>query len=81
MGGAEKLEADQILSDAKANRDEIEKECNERLEQVAIKEEKIEFDLQANEQIKKLYEARKEELNEREKVINNKFRILERHKK
>ena len=75
---AEKSEADQILSDARANRDEIEKECNERLEQVAIKEEKVNFDLQANENVKELNEKKEQDLNERERAINDKYATLQR---
>jgi hypothetical protein len=72
----EKLEADQMLSDAKANRDEIEKELADRLLAVSVKEEKVEFDLQANEQIKKIYEARNKELETKEKEFNAKYKIL-----
>jgi hypothetical protein len=77
----EKLSADQMLKDIIANRAEIEKECNERLEAVSVKEEKVEFDLQANKQMVKIYEARNKELNIREKQINDRYETLLRTEK
>ena len=75
---AEKSDADQILSDARANRDEIKQECNERLEQVAIREEKVQFDLQANENVAQINKAKELELNKRERQINDKYATLQR---
>ena len=72
----EKLLADQILKDTIANRDEIEKELAERLLAVSVKEEKVEFDLQANKQMVKIYEARNKELETKEKEFNAKYKIL-----
>ena len=73
---AEKSEADQILADAKSNRDEIEQECNERLERVAIKEEKVQFDLQANENVAQINKAKELELKNKELEFNAKYKIL-----
>jgi hypothetical protein len=75
----EKLEADQMLSDAKANRDEIEKELADRLLAVSVKEEKVEFDLQANKQMVKIYEARNKELDEKEKRLIDREGVLARN--
>ena len=72
----EKLSADQTLKDTIANRDEIEKECADRLVAVSVKEEKVEFDLQANKQMVKIYEARNKELETKEKEFNAKYKIL-----
>jgi hypothetical protein len=77
----EKLSADQMLKDTIANRDEIEKECAERLLAVSVKEEKVEFDLQANEQIKKIYEAKRKELETKEKEFNAKIQTFNQVKK
>ena len=74
----EKLSADQMLKDTIANRDEIEKECAERLLEVSVKEEKVEFDLQANKHIKEINARKEKELNIRERQINDKYATLQR---
>jgi hypothetical protein len=74
----EKLSADQILKDSIANRDEIEKELAERLLAVSVKEEKVNFDLQANEHVKEINERKEKELNVRERQINDKYATLQR---
>lgn len=81
----EKLDADNILKDTKANRDEIEKECADRLIKVSELENKADFNRQANENERKNFEKYKkekeQELNDRERQINDKYNILLRIKK
>jgi len=77
----EKLSADQMLKDSIANRDEIEKELAERLLAVSVKEEKVNFDLQANEHIKEINERKEKELNIRERQIKDLYSTYERNLK
>jgi len=72
----EKSEAKKILIDAKANRDEIEEECADRLIQVSEKESQVEFEKKANENEIKDIEKRKKELSQKEAEFKAKYQTF-----
>jgi hypothetical protein len=75
------LKARQILQDATANLDEIEKECTERLLKVSELENQVDFDKQAVENIKKTYILKEKELIKREKLLKDREQMLLRNLK
>lgn len=72
----EQLDADVILNNAKANEERVNQEISDRLKEVVMKEEKVEFDLKANEQIKKNYEFREKELIDLDREIKDRYATL-----
>ncbi len=72
----EKLQSEQIIRDAIANRDEIEKECSDRLVAVSERENKIEFREQGVENERKNLEELKQELNIKDRQLKDQYAQL-----
>lgn len=69
----EKQEADDILQEAQESVSLTEKDISKRISEILIKEEKVSFDLKANQQVAFLNELKEEELRKREISVNDKY--------
>ena len=71
-----KLQAEEVLKAAQNSAQRTYELAAEREKEVSLKEEKVKFDLKANENVGNINKAKEQDLNERERAINDKYQQL-----
>ena len=74
----DRISAEEVLKTSQNVAKGIYERVAEREKEIARKEEKVNFDLQANEHVKEINERKEKELNIRERQINDKYATLQR---